>query len=151
VIKEAQVSDHEELLLVQEKWERNLMAEERKRILIVDDDKNICDSLGLILGARGYEVDIAHTGKEAVEKSKKSTYSLAVLDIRLPDTSGTKLLKEMRDTKPRMVKIMLTGFPELQNAVDALNEGADVYFIKPIDPAKLLKAIEDKLEEQEED
>ena len=127
------------------------MGTEKRRILIVDDDENICDSLGLILGARGYEVDVAYTGREAVEKSDKYIYNLAVLDIKLPDMEGTKLLKQMRETTPRTVKIMLTGYPELQNAIDALNDGADVYFTKPVDPAKLIKAIEEKLAEQEED
>jgi len=127
------------------------MGTEKRKILIVDDDENICDSLSLILGARGYEVDIAHTGKEAVKKSNDYIYNLAVLDIRLPDIDGTKLLKAMRETTPKMVKIMLTGYPELQNAIDALNDGADVYFTKPVDPAKLIEAIEDKLDEQEED
>lgn len=123
----------------------------KKRILLVDDDMNICDSLTLILGARGYEVDVANTGKEAVEKSEKTNYNLAVLDIKLPDISGTELLKLLKEIAPRMVKIMLTGYPELQNAIDALNEGADVYFTKPVDPAKLINVIEQKLEEQEED
>lgn len=127
------------------------MGTEKRRILIIDDDENICDSLSLILGARGYEVDVAHTGKEAVEKSDKYIYNLAVLDIRLPDIEGTKLLKQMRETTPRMVKIMLTGYPELQNAIDALNDGADVYFTKPVDPVKLIRAIEEKLDDQEED
>jgi DNA-binding NtrC family response regulator len=125
--------------------------EEKTRIIIVDDDENICSTLGLILGARGYEVDIANSGKEAIEKSKVNVYNLAVLDIRLPDIEGTKLLTVMRETSPRMVKIMLTGYPQLQNAIDALNDGADAYFTKPVDPAKLLEAIEEKLDEQRED
>ena len=126
------------------------MQVEKKKILLVDDDKNICASLSLILESRGYEIDVAHTGKQAIEKSETSIYNLAVLDIKLPDIEGTQLLKAMRQTSPKMVKIMLTGYPQLQNAIDALNDRADAYFTKPVDVARLLKVIEERLEEQEE-
>lgn len=127
------------------------MKEEKTRILIVDDDPSITEVLKVILEARGYEVDTASTGKEAIEKSMDKIYNLAILDIKLPDMEGTKLLKAMRETSPKMIKIMLTGYPQLQNAIDALNDGADAYFIKPADPAKLLKTIEEKLLEQKEE
>jgi DNA-binding NtrC family response regulator len=122
----------------------------KKRILLVDDDKSICDALSLILESRGYEVDTAYTGKEAIQKSDKNIYNLAVLDIKLPDIEGTQLLKTMRPTSPKMIKIMLTGYPQLENAIDALNDRADAYFTKPVDMQRLLKTIEERLEEQEE-
>jgi len=126
------------------------LPDEKVAILIVDDDPSITEVLKLILEARGYEVDTASTGNEAIEKSKSKVYNLAILDIRLPDMEGTKLLKAMRDSSPKMVKIMLTGYPQLQNAIEALNNGADAYFVKPADPEKLLKKVEEKLEEQKE-
>jgi two-component system response regulator HydG len=121
---------------------------EKKRILVVDDDKKICDTLSLILESRGYQVDIANTGKIAIEKAKINKYNLAVLDIKLPDIDGTRLLKSMHEISPRIVRIIMTGYPELKNAINALNEGADAYFTKPVDPSRLIKTIEDKLEEQ---
>jgi DNA-binding NtrC family response regulator len=123
---------------------------EKKKILLVDDDTSICQTLSLILESRGYGVDVANTGKEAIKKSEANIYNLAILDIRLPDMDGTKLLKEMRQTSPKMIKIMLTGYPQLQNAIDALNDRADAYFTKPVDVAHLIKTIEDRLDEQEE-
>lgn len=113
-----------------------MLQVEKKRILLVDDDKSICETLSLILESRGYEVDVAYAGKEAIEKSETRIYNLAILDIRLPDTEGTRLLKAMRQTSPKMVKIMLTGYPQLENAVDALNERADAYFTKPVGVAR---------------
>lgn len=118
------------------------------RVLLVDDDKDITASLSLLLESEGYQVDIAHTGKEAIEKSHKSIYDLAILDIRLPDVEGTSLLTALRETSPKMAKIMLTGFPMLDNAVEALNRGADAYLIKPVDPEKLMETIKDKIEEK---
>jgi len=122
----------------------------KARILIVDDDEDICRTLSLILEEKGYEVDAAHTGKEAIEKSKTKVYNAALLDIKLPDMEGTELLTAMRETSPKMIKIMVTGYPALKNAVEALNKGADAYLMKPVNPEKLIKTIEEKLKIQKE-
>lgn len=127
------------------------MQEEKAKILIIDDDPSITEVLKIILETRGYQVDTASTGNEAIEKSKTRIYNLAILDIKLPDMEGTKLLTALREKSAKTIKIMLTGYPQLQNAIDALNDGADAYFIKPADPAKLLKTIEEKLLEQKEE
>ena len=117
-------------------------------ILIVEDDTNIRVPLSTILQQRGHNTDTAKTGKEAIQKSKAKFYHLALLDIKLPDMEGTKLLTTMHDNLPKMVKIMITGYPSLKNAVEALNLGADAYVIKPVKLEKLLALIEEKLEEQ---
>ncbi len=122
--------------------------EEGRRILIVDDDEAILESLRAILELKGYRVDTAKSGWEAIEKSKANFYNLALLDIKLPDMEGTDLLVKLHGSEPKMMKIMLTGFPSLENAVRALNLGADAYLMKPINPKELLKVIEDKLREQ---
>ena len=123
---------------------------EKKSILIVDDDKAILKSLKAILQLEGYSVDTAETGSEAIEKSKARFYNLALLDIKLPDMEGIELLTKMQRTIPRMMKIMVTGHANLENAVKALNLGADAYIVKPVNPQKLLKVVEEKLKEQEE-
>ena len=124
------------------------MTKNIPRILIVEDDTNIRVPLSTILQQNGYSVDIAKTGQEAIQKSKTSFFNLALLDIRLPDMEGTRLLTTMQENLPKMVKIMITGYPSLENAVEALNHGADAYLIKPVKPEKLLALIEEKLEEQ---
>jgi len=118
------------------------------RIIIVDDDNTITTSLSILLQSEGYHTDVVHTGKEAIEKSHANIYDLAILDIKLPDVEGTSLLTSLRETSPKMIKIMLTGYPMLDNAVTSLNQGADAYFIKPVDPTKLLETIKDKIEKQ---
>ena len=123
---------------------------EKKSILIVDDDRTILRSLREILEFEGYSVETVQTGQEAIEKSKTEFYNLALLDIKLPDMEGTKLLEAMHETSPRMVKIMVTGYPALQNAVESLNMGADAYLMKPVHPQRMLKVVEEKLKEQEE-
>jgi len=123
-------------------------VDEKKRILIVDDDKDILESLKAFLELKGYSVDTAETGGEAIEKSEAGVFNLALLDIKLPDMEGTELLIRIHGTTPRMMKIMLTGHATLENAVASVNLGADAYLLKPVNPKDLLRVVEEKLREQ---
>jgi DNA-binding response OmpR family regulator len=127
------------------------LKENKPRILVVDDDKNILETLRGALEANGYVVDTALNGKEAIQKSKAHVFNLALLDIKLPDMDGVELLTRMRDTVPKMRKIMLTGYPTVQNAIEAVNRKADAYLVKPVDVTKLLATIEAHLELQREE
>jgi len=118
------------------------------RILVVDDDEGVLSSISKALRLEGYHVDVANTGKKAVECTKRNFYNLALVDIRLPDMEGTELLTAMKDTIPKMVKIILTGYPALPNAVTALNKGADGYLTKPVKMDELLKTIKEHLIKQ---
>jgi len=124
------------------------VTQNKTSILIVEDDENIRKTLSTILQQKGYNTDTAQNGKTAIQKSKAKFFNLALLDIKLPDIEGTKLLTTMHENLPKMVKIMITGYPSLENAVEALNQGADAYVIKPVKPEKLLALIEEKLEKQ---
>jgi DNA-binding NtrC family response regulator len=119
------------------------------KILVVDDDENIRNTMKTILEDEGYIVDSAATGSEAVQKTQKSAYNIALLDIRLPDMEGVELLKLIKDTVPRTRKIMVTGYPSMQNAIAALNKNADAYLIKPIDIENLLNIVKEQLQLQE--
>jgi DNA-binding response OmpR family regulator len=124
------------------------VTENKPRILIVEDDENIRKTMKNILQQQGYVTDTAKTGQEAENKTKDKAYNLALLDIKLPDMEGTQLLAKLHESTPKMVKIMVTGYPSLENAMEALNQGADAYVTKPVKPAKLLELIKEKLEEQ---
>jgi two-component system NtrC family response regulator len=102
-----------------------------------------------ILQDEGYIVDLASTGKEAIQKSQENNYNVALLDIRLPDMEGVELLKLLKDGVPRTRKIMVTGYPSLQNAISALNKNADAYLLKPVDVEKLLTTVKQQIEAQE--
>ena len=101
--------------------------------------------------AEEYVVDTAENGKEAIEKSNTKVYNLALIDIRLPDMEGIELLTKLKDTIPKMRKIIITGYPKLQNAIDAVNRGADVYILKPFHMGKVLETIEEQLREQQKE
>jgi len=119
------------------------------RILAVDDDENIRKVIVAILEDEGYIVESVGTAKEAIEKSKRRFYNLALIDIRLPDMEGIELLTKLKETTPRMRKVIVTGYPTLQNAVDAVNRGADAYIIKPFDVKKVLKTIQEQVSQQQ--
>lgn len=126
------------------------MLGEVARILIVDDDESIRKSLSAVLEEEGYFADTAETGREAVEKSRANFYNLALIDIRLPDMEGTSLLMALKPTVPPMVKIIVTGYPSLANAVEAVNKGADAYVLKPFVVKNVLLTIREHLKRQEE-
>jgi DNA-binding response OmpR family regulator len=119
--------------------------ETAKIILVVDDDKSILRTFTRILQKNGYEIDVAETGKEAIEKADSRRYDLALVDIRLPDMDGTDLLAKIKKQLQNTIKIMITGFPSLESGVKALDEGADAYLVKPVNPEELLMLIEEKL------
>jgi len=121
------------------------------KILVVDDDENIRKVLAAILEDEGYIVTAVETAKKGIEKSETDFFNLALLDVRLPDMEGIELLAKLKETKPKMRKIIITGYPTLQNAVGAVNKGADAYVMKPFDVEKMLITIKDQLKKQDEE
>ena len=124
---------------------------ERARILVVDDDESVRKVLATILEEEGYAVDTAKNGRETIKKSKVKSYNLALIDIRLTDMEGTKLLTKVKDTSPKMRKIIITGYPSLQSAIETINRGADAYILKPFEMDKVLEIIRDQLKKQQEE
>ena len=123
---------------------------ESARILVVDDDESIRRTLAAILEEQGYIVDTAENAREAIQKSNTKFFNLALVDIRLPDIEGTRLLTTMKETIPPMVKIIITGYPSLQNAMEAVNKGADAYILKPLNIDNVLSTIKEHLKKQQE-
>jgi DNA-binding NtrC family response regulator len=121
---------------------------QRASIIVIDDDEGIRTSLANILSSRGYAVDTAGDGREALMKYREHDYDLALIDIILPGLKGTELLKETPRGAPDMLKVIVTGFPDLWNAIDSVNEGADAYVIKPFEVSELMDTIRRLLEGQ---
>jgi len=119
------------------------------RILVVDDDESIRNTMKAILKDDGYVVDLAATGNGAIQKTEETAYNVVLIDIRLPDMDGVELLKRMKDAVPRTRKIIVTGYPSMQNAITALNKNADAYLIKPVDLEKLLSTVKEQIKLQE--
>ncbi len=114
-------------------------------ILIIEDDEFLLNSLENILHKAKYIVEKVTTGKEALEKLKNVYYSLMLLDIKLPDMDGIQILLEIEETSPKMRKIIMTGYPSVEKAQNAINYGADTFLVKPFSPEELLKEIKKQL------
>lgn len=125
--------------------------EKRSRLLIVDDDPMILESLISILEAEGYDARAAGTGEEALREMERCFFNAVLVDVKLPDMTGLDLLARVKETTPRMRKLVLTGFPDVPSAVEAVNRKVDAYLVKPFDPDSLLRLIEKSLEEQREE
>ncbi|HEX9863175.1 MAG TPA: response regulator [Candidatus Bathyarchaeia archaeon] len=124
---------------------------ERIKILIVDDDESVRETFTAILEENGYIVDMAENGRDAIEKSNKNFYNAAFIDIRLPDMDGTDLLTAMKETTPKMRKIIITGYPALQNAINAVNKNADAYVLKPPKMRDVLSMLKEQLQKQKDE
>jgi len=102
-----------------------------KRILIVDDEKNIRTTLSAYLLSLGYEQEIAVNGQEALDKLKDSKYDLVLLDIKMPVMNGIQILKEMRRLEDKTNVIMMTAYGTIENAVESMKLGAVDFISKP--------------------
>ncbi len=116
-------------------------TEQRKsnsRLLIVDDDLVQLRTLTDIMEAEGFEVVACSTAAEALEHLRRDEIGVAVVDLRLPDLSGTQLLEKLRSLKGRVHAVIHTGYGSYQSAKDALNLGAFAYVEKGSDPDQLV-------------
>lgn len=107
------------------------MAEDVKRILVVDDEEVIRELLNEALQRKGYDIHTSENGKEALVKLSEDEYDLLITDIRLPDVSGMKILSKARAKHPDLGIIMITAYGSIKNAVKAMKQGAFDYITKP--------------------
>ena len=112
------------------------------RILVIDDEEDIRESLETLLSIEGYAVDMAPNGAEGLKKLEDREYDLVLLDLMMPDRSGMEVLREVRERDRDTPIFMITAYGSIQVAVDALKAGANDYFPKPWDNEKLLIEIE---------
>jgi DNA-binding NtrC family response regulator len=119
--------------------------------LIIDDDPAVRSMLSSILEDEGYSVEAVDNGKEAIRTCEKLPFDVALVDINLPDVKGTELLHKLKQLQPKMVKIIITGYPSIENAVTALNEKSDGFISKPFDPQELLEMIKKLIAEKQDD
>lgn len=121
---------------------------DKKRILVIDDEKNIRLTLGTLLESLGYLIDIAATGAEGVIKASCSEYFLAFLDMKLPGQDGMAILKQLKELHPSLNVIMMTAFSTVESAVAAMKLGAVDYLPKPFNP-DMIKQLLDQITERE--
>ena len=122
--------------------------EQKEKILIVDDEKIVRESLFHWFEEEGYCVDTSETGEEALKKFEKGKYDLFLLDMKMPGMNGLELLKKIKDADPDSIVILITAFASVPSAITALKDGAYDYVTKPIDPDELAHLVKKALEQK---
>src|SRR5438270_916549 len=117
-------------------------APERRRILVIDDEADIRESLELLLTGEDYAVDLAENAATGLQKFESGTYEMVLLDLMMPDRSGMEVLADIRERDSETPVFMLTAYGSVELAVRALKSGASDYFAKPWDNDKLLIEID---------
>jgi two-component system, NtrC family, response regulator PilR len=112
---------------------------EMVHILVVDDEKSICELLEITFRKEGHRVEIAHTVEEAKRKLESSLYDIIISDVRMPGATGVELLRFTREIAPDSYFVLITGVPTLETAIAAANEGANRYVIKDHDLVEQLR------------
>ncbi len=119
-----------------------------EKILIVDDEKIIRESLFHWFENEGYQVVIAEDGESGLAKFKNEKFDLVLIDMKLPGINGLQLLKEIKDIDSEVIVIMITAFASVPSAITAFKEGAYDYVTKPVDPDELTHIVKKALEEK---
>ena len=102
------------------------------KTLVIDDDEDICDILKQFLESSGYTVDVAMSGKEAIQTISEKTFDVAITDLDLGDMSGLEVIKSIKQLQPTAEVIMLSGYGKAEHASEAIGLGASAYIQKPI-------------------
>ena len=118
------------------------------RILIVEDEKHLADSLSYLLKSRGFETEVAYDGETGAEFAELGIYDLLILDVMMPGLDGYALARKVRAQRCSTPILMLTARSELEDRIEGLNAGADYYLTKPFDSRELLACINALLRRQ---
>lgn len=116
------------------------------KILVVDDELPVCKSMASVLENQGYFVDTAFSGEEALKKDEEIKPDIIIADLMMPGMSGMDLLKTVREKRPEIIIIMVTGYPSIKSAVQAIKLGAFDYISKPFTPNELRSLVSRALE-----
>ena len=113
----------------------------KKRVLVIDDEQIVVDSVRKILTAEDYEVDVSLQGKTGIEMAVDTPYDIVLTDIRMPDIGGLIVLRDIKRKKPALPVLIITGYASVKSAVSAMKLGASDYIEKPFSPAELADAV----------
>ncbi len=118
-----------------------------KRILIIDDDLDMCQLLSHFLQRKGFETDTAHTGNKGITKFSENKFDVVLCDFRLGDMDGRKVLQKVKSISPATVVIIITGYSDVKMAVEVMRYGAFDYITKPLIPEEVINVINKGLDE----
>lgn len=120
-----------------------------ERLLIVEDEETLCESLKRVLIKDGYEVDAVNSAESALKKSEEVAYDLIITDIMLPGIDGIELLRRIKEKFPEQIIIVVTAYASIETAVGALRAGAYDYVIKPIIHEEIKRIVRNALRQRD--
>ena len=113
-----------------------------KRILIIDDDFDMCTLLSRFLEKKGYTTEVAHNASKGLAKFNEFHFDIVLCDFRLGDKDGKEVLSKIKEAKPKTIVIIITGYSDIKTAVDVIKMGAFDYITKPLIPDEVINVIE---------
>jgi DNA-binding NtrC family response regulator len=119
---------------------------EKKKVLVIDDEQIVLDSVSKVLTAENYEVDASLSGRQGLDWAIERHYDIVLTDILMPDMGGMRVLKYIKRAKPSLPVMIITGYATVKSAVQAMKLGAADYVEKPFTPDQLLKAVASALD-----
>ena len=122
------------------------MSDRTEKVLVIDDKQSIVEILETALGEAGYQTDSALDGTRALELAGSDDYDLVLCDVKLPDISGTEILKKIKENKNAPAVIMITAYGSIENAIECMKLGADDYVTKPFNLEEITEIVKKGLE-----
>lgn len=116
------------------------------KILVIDDEEVVGESLRRTFQDDGYVIEIAHSGLEGLQKTRRDKFDLAIVDLKMPDISGLDVIKKIKEEQPDMMMVMITGYSTVDSATEALKTGVFDYLPKPFTPEEISNVVEKALE-----
>ncbi len=121
-------------------------TESMAKILVVDDDINVLETLRDILLSRGYDVEIALNGKQGLDILRSArNVNLIITDMMMPEMDGLELIRRVRYFRKHIPVVILTAYPTVENVIQAMEEGARHYILKPFKMEELLETVKEAL------
>ena len=118
-----------------------LFEEQPKRLLIVDDERVVCDAIARHLRNAGFETHVAYSGVTALELLRDAVFDAALIDIRMPRVTGFQVLEQLKKGNPDAKAIMMTAYADISSAVNSIAQGAEDIISKPIDIDEVVSTV----------
>ena len=112
------------------------------KVLVVDDDPQVCKTVSMILQEHGYHTQAYSQPRQALQAVRKAPFDIALIDIKMPDLNGLELVEKIKGEDPRVAPIVMTAYPDVQTAAETMRLGARDYITKPFREEQLLSSVE---------
>jgi two-component system response regulator HydG len=113
----------------------------KRKILIIDDDVDLCLLLDRFLSSKGYQTESVHTGKKGIARYREGGIDVVICDYRLGDMDGKDVLKGIKAENPNAIVLIITGYSDIKTAVDVIKAGAFDYIVKPLIPDEVINVL----------